>query len=155
MNFAGTEQFAFSQVELWARLTDMAFVSRVIPDVERVERMDAAGFSCRVRPRFSFLSGSLELDFELLEPAAPERLKVRSRGKGIGGAVVVDAEIHLASSESGTDLHWTGTIVSREGLLKPIGPALIQGAAERVINNFWQRFRAALAADGQTPSACK
>jgi carbon monoxide dehydrogenase subunit G len=149
MNFDGTEQFQCSQTHLWERLTDLAFVSRVIPDVERVERIDAAGFACRVRPRFSFLTGSLELNFELLEPAAPERLRVRSRGKGIGAAVVVEAELHLVANGPGTELRWTGTIVSREGLLKPVSAGLIQGAAQRVIDSFWQRFREALVADGR------
>jgi len=152
MNFSGTEQFDCSQVELWARLTDLAFVSRVIPDVDRVDRIDDSGFACRVRPKFSFLTGSFHLAFELIEPVAPERLKVRSHGKGIGAAVVVDAELHLTPAASGTELQWTGIIVSREGLLKPVSPALIQAAAQRVIESFWQRFRAALAADSQTPS---
>src|SRR5882724_630007 len=120
MNFAGTEQFECSQDALWTRLTDMAFVSRVIPDVERVERIDGTGFACRVRPRFSFLTGSLHLAFEIIESTPKERLKVLSRGKGIGAAVVVEAEICLAAHVAGTELHWTGIIVAREGLLKPV-----------------------------------
>jgi len=146
MNFTGTEQFDCGQAELWARLTDMTFVSRVIPDVDRVERIDSTGFACRVRPKFSFLTASLDLAFELIDPAPQERLKVRSRGKGIGAAVVVEAELHLVAVESGTELKWVGTIVSREGLLKPVSPALIQGAARRVIESFWVRFREAIAA---------
>src|SRR5262245_14638691 len=144
MIFSGEQQFDCQRSELWTRLTDMAFVSRVIPDVDRVERIDANGFICKVRPRFSFLTGSLELAFELIERVEPERLKVRSRGKGIGAAVVVDAEIHLVTGSQGAHLRWTGTIVAREGLLKPISPALIQAAAQRVINSFWQKFRAAI-----------
>jgi carbon monoxide dehydrogenase subunit G len=144
MNFTGTEQFAIHQVKLWARLTDLAFVSGVIPDVDRVDRIDSSGFACRIRPRFSFLTGAFDLSFELLDPAPPERLKVRSRGKGIGAAVVVDAELYLAPTSAGTELRWTGTIVSREGLLKPVSPALIQAAAQKVIDSFWQRFRKAL-----------
>jgi carbon monoxide dehydrogenase subunit G len=147
MNFAGSEQFACSQAELWSRLTDMGFVSQVIPDLERVERLEQSGFACRVRPRFSFLTGSLTLAFELVESTPIERLTVRSRGKGIGAAVVVEAELHLTAAESGTELQWIGTIVAREGLLKPVSPALIQGAAQRVIDSFWQRFREAIRAD--------
>src|SRR5947208_1722226 len=154
MNFAGTEQFECSHVELWQRLTDLAFVSGVIPDVVRVDRIDASGFTCRVKPRFSFLTGSLELNFELIEPIAPVQLTVRSRGKGIGTAVVVDADILLAAGPSGTELRWTGTIVSREGLLKPVSAALIQAAAQRVIGSFWQKFRAGLQCNGvQQPPA--
>jgi carbon monoxide dehydrogenase subunit G len=149
MNFTGTEHFECSQTELWSRLSDMVFISRVIPDVDRVQRIDSAGFACRVRPRFSFLSGSLDLAFDMVEALPPGMLKVRSRGKGLGGAVVVDAELQIASRESGSEVLWTGTIVSREGLLKPVSPGLIQGAAQRVIESFWQRFREAIAAAGQ------
>src|SRR5437762_2170811 len=129
MNFAGEQQFECGPAELWVRLTDMTFVSRVIPDVDAIERIDAGGLTCKVRPRFSFLTGSLELTFELVERAEPQRLKVRSRGKGIGSAVVVDAEIYLSASSRGAELRWTGVIVSREGLLKPVSPALLQAAA--------------------------
>jgi carbon monoxide dehydrogenase subunit G len=153
MNFSGEQQFDCQQAELWTRLTDMAFVSRAIPDVDRVEQIDANGFTCKVRPRFSFLTGSLELKFELIERAEPELLKVRTRGKGIGAAVIVDAEIHLATSSQGAELRWSGTIVSREGLLRPVSPALIQAAAQRVIDSFWQKFRAALAEGGGTVPA--
>jgi len=149
MKFAGEQQFECGPAELWARLTDMTFMSRMIPDVEKVERMDASGFTCKVRPRFSFLTGSLALTFEIIERAEPERLKVRSSGKGIGSTVVVDEEIHLTAGSAGTTLRWTGTIVSRDGLLKPISPALLQAAAQRVIDSFWQRFHAALAEGGQ------
>jgi len=144
MNFSGTEHFDCSQADLWSRLNDMTFISSVIPDVDKVERLEPTGFTCKVRPRFAFLTGSLELSFAIVESEPEKRLVVRSRGKGIGAAIVVDIDIHLTQTESGTDLNWTGTIVSREGLLKPVGTGLIQGAAERVIQNLWQNFRAAL-----------
>ena len=147
MNFKGTEHFDSGPAALWACLTDMGFVSRAIPDVDRILRVDQTSFSCKVRPRFSFLTGSLDLTFEIIESAPPVRLKVRSRGKGIGAAVVVEAEVNLAPSGSGTELQWSGAIVSREGLLKPIGPSLIQGAAQRVIDSFWKKFREALPSD--------
>jgi len=155
MNFAGSEKFDCNQVELWARLTDLAFVSRTIPDVDRVDRIDVTGFACRVRPRFSFLTGTLSLTFELLEPVPPQRLKVRSRGKGIGSTVVVEAELQLVANGTGTELQWTGTIVSREGLLKPVSAGLIQGAAQRVIVSFWQRFREAVTVAGQQGNEVK
>lgn len=148
MNFTGSEQFDCGPAEMWARLTDMGFVSRVIPDADRVANLTPTGFSCRVRPRFSFLTGSLDLTFEIIDSAPPGRLKVRSRGKGIGAAVVVEAELHLAPDGNGTQLQWSGAIVAREGLLKPVGPGLIQGAAQRVIDSFWRNFRDAMRSDG-------
>ena len=153
MKFAGEQQFECGPAELWARLTDMTFMSRMIPDVEKVERLETSGFTCKVRPRFSFLTGALELTFEILERAEPERLKVRSISKGIGSTVVVEEEIHLTAAESGATLRWSGTIVSRDGLLKPVSPALLQAAAQRVIDSFWQRFHAAFADGGDATHA--
>ncbi len=150
MNFAGMEKFDCSQIELWGRITDMAFVSRAIPDVERIELTGDSGFACRVRPRFSFLTGSIELVFEIIESIQCERLTVRTRGKGIGSAVVVESQLHLAPAGAGTELRWTGVIVEREGLLKPVGTSLIEGAAQRVITNFWQQFRQVLAEENRT-----
>jgi carbon monoxide dehydrogenase subunit G len=144
MNFAGTEHFEIPPADLWTRLNDMAFISRVIPDVDKIERLEPTGFTCKVRPRFAFLTGSLELSFTIIESEPEKHLVVRSRGKGIGAAVVVDATMDLEPAIDGTNLKWSGTIVSREGLLKPISTGLIQAAAERVINSFWQNFRAAL-----------
>lgn len=144
MNFSGEERFEIEAATVWSCLADMEFVSRAIPDVEKVTKLDATGFSCRVRPRFSFLSGTLDLTFEISGVIPPKQMKIRSRGKGIGAAVVVEAEVQLSAEERATRLHWTGMIVSREGLLKPIGASLIQGAAQRVIDGFWKRFREAL-----------
>lgn len=143
MNFEGTQQFESDPSRLWSCLNDMKFVSSVIPDVDRVLKIDQTSFACKVKPRFSFLTGSLDLTFDVIETASPNRIKVRSRGKGIGAAVVVEAEVNLVPADKGTTLNWTGAIVSREGMLKPIGTSLIQGAAQRVIDNFWQNFRQA------------
>src|SRR5262245_5725697 len=131
MNFSGTERFEILQSDLWARLTDMAFVSRTIPDFDRVERMDASGFACRVRPRLAVLTGSAELAVGSTARVRPERLRVRCRGKGIGAAVAVEVELLRDPAATGTGPRWGGTIVSREGLLKPVSQAPIQAAAQR------------------------
>lgn len=145
MQFQGIELFDCARAELWGRLTDMQFVSCAIPDVDKVTRVEPREFACRVKPRFSFLTGSLDLQFEVVEADEPVRLAIVSRGKGIGGAVVVGADIQLAEVASGTELNWIGTIRERQGLLKPVSAGLIQGAAQRVIGDFWKRFRSALA----------
>ena len=65
MNFEGIEKFDCDPAVLWTNLNDMNFVSRAIPDVDKVTNIDQTSFSCRVRPRFSFLTGSLDLHFEI------------------------------------------------------------------------------------------
>jgi len=99
-----------------------------------------------VRPRFSFLTGGFDLSFEVLDPVPPERLKVRSRGKGIGSAVVVEAELNLAPVATGTELHWTGTIVAREGSRNP-NSGLRQTRSQRMATGDCRRRTDARAAE--------
>ncbi len=152
MNFTGEERFEAAQEQLWDRLTDMKFIANVIPDLERVEQVGSDKLICRVRPQFSFLSGSLRLTFEIMEADPPEHLKVRCRGKGIGASVDVETDIRLIQESDVTILDWNGVIAKREGLLKPVSTGLIQGAAQKVIGDFWIRFRNALGADSDSSS---
>jgi len=39
-DFAGTEHFDVSQADLCSRLNDMSFISSVIPDVDKIERLE-------------------------------------------------------------------------------------------------------------------
>ena len=144
MEFSGTELFESELVDLWGRLTDMTFISGLIPDVERINRIELTEFSCRVRPRLSFLSGALDLTFKIVEAEKPQRLKINTTGKVMGGAVVVEAELLLAARGNRTELAWCGSIVNRKGLLRAVSTSLIQGAAQRVIDDFWTAMHEAL-----------
>ena len=137
MKFSGEENFREERHELWAHLIDVNLMSRTVPDLDRVEHMEPGLLVCRVRPRFSFLSGSLQLTFELVEERAPEMARFHIRSKGIGFAVVVETVVHLADREDGTALVWEGEITERSGLLKPVGRSLIQAAARKVIEGLW------------------
>ena len=144
MQFSGTEEFALERDFVWGRLQDMEFIAQLIPGQTQVDSVQDTSFVCRVRPGFSFLAGSLTLTFDVIESTAPERTKVRVHGKGIGAAVIVEALIRLTPTDPGTTLEWSGELVERRGLLKPISTGLIQAAAEDVIRRFWTSFRSAL-----------
>ncbi len=144
MQFAGQEHIELDPQELWDRLSDMNFISSLIPDSEGAADINSDGFTCRVRPRFMFFQGTMKLAFDVTESQPPERLAVRVTGKSIGAGATIDVEMQLAGAETGTDLQWAAVVAERKGLLKPIGGDLIRGAAERVIGDFWTSFRAAL-----------
>ena len=152
MKFTGEEKFEQAREEIWDRLTDMNFIANLIPDLERVEQIESDRFICRVRPQFAFLSGSLKLTFEIMEADPPDHLKVLCRGKGIGASVDVETDIRLRQESEVTILDWKGVIENRKGLLKPVSTGLIQGAAQKIIGDFWSKLRSALDADSDSPS---
>jgi carbon monoxide dehydrogenase subunit G len=124
----------------------------VIPDLDRIESVERTRLVCHVRPQFAFFSGKVKLTFEVAEQRAPESLKIVVRGKGIGGAVVVEIAIQLVQSGDGGLVNWQGEVVIKEGLFRPIGDTLISAAAGRIVDNLWEGFRNALV---ESPSACK
>jgi carbon monoxide dehydrogenase subunit G len=144
MHFNGQEQFEIDQQTLWDRLTDMNFISSLIPDRERTEEIGDRRFSCRVRPSLGFFKGSLRLAFDIVDSQPTDQLAVRVVGKGIGASVTVNVSMRLAAADVGSTLDWEAVVAERRGLLKPISIDLIQGAAERVISDFWGSFRGAI-----------
>ena len=40
MKFSGEEKFECDQSELWNRVTDMEFLSKIIPDLDHVETVE-------------------------------------------------------------------------------------------------------------------
>ncbi len=144
LHFSGCEEFPLDQMSLWNQLTDMQFISQLIPDVERVKSVSPTELTCRVRPKFSFLTGALDLIFVVTHADEPQLLNIQSTGKGIGAKIIVESELSLAELDAGTQLQWKASIVERQGLLKPVSMSLIQAAAQRVIADFWKAAHQAM-----------
>ena len=87
-----------------------------------------------------------------MEANPPEHLKVVCRGKRIGTSLDVETYIRLNCVSDVTTLDWKGVIAKREGLLKPVSMGVIQAAAQKVISEFWMRFRNAIGSDPDSPS---
>ncbi len=115
MQFSGEEKFECDQSELWNRVTDMEFLSRIIPDLDRVESVEPKRLVCRVRPKFAFLSGSFKLTFETLAEDPPTHARLRISGKGIGSAMIIETALRLVAEDQCTRLTWEAEIVERDG----------------------------------------
>ena len=144
MQLSGSEMFHVPTAEIWCRLVDMDFMSRMIPNMERIDEVELDHFTCRVRPRLSFFSGKVTLRFEIRRCEPPHRLLVSVHGKGMGGAVTVDIELNLEDKDSGSVIGWNGIVSHKEGLFRPVGDGLISAAATRIAGEVWATFRDAL-----------
>ena len=144
MQLRGEEQFSLPPEGVWERLVDLNFMAQAVPDLVRVEKAEPNHLVCRVRPGFSFLSGSLTLTFDLVAQQPAESATYRVHGKGVGASVLVETVVRLAAQAGGTQLTWTSDILERGGLLKPIGTSLIQAAANKITADVWAEFRRGL-----------
>lgn len=140
----GTRDFTQAPEALFASLTDPAFLVGCVPDVDQVKQTDADGAVFVIRPGFSFVRGTLETDMRITEKAFPAA-KVRLESKGIGSSSTVEATFTLAAQEGGTRVNWVAEVTELGGLLKMIPPGLVQGAAQKVIADVFDRIAAQLA----------
>jgi len=160
LRLEGCEDFQLSRLEMWDHMTDMEFLSRMVPDLQEVVRSEPGMLVCRVRPGFSFLRGSLEITFETTKQQPPTLAEIQVKSKGIGSSVSVLTSfelVELANDEMGkepgsnsngkTRLHWTAEVQELGGLLKPVSRDLIEAVAGRIVAQIWTNVRRELAPD--------
>jgi carbon monoxide dehydrogenase subunit G len=141
--FEGDRDFATPLPELFAKLTDVPFLVECVPDVETVRAADADRAELVLRPGFAFVRGTLDVTMRVVEKAEPNA-RVQLMSKGIGSSSEVEATLALTPTEAGTRVHWAAEVKSLGGLLKMVPAGLIRGAAEKVINDAWDRVAAKL-----------
>jgi len=145
MNFSGTEYFDAPQETVFDLVTDLSFTAKTLPGLERVEKLEPTHLECRVKPTFSFLTGGMQMVFDILETERPSFAKMRVKGKGIGATVVIETSVRLSGENGGTRLDWSSQVTELGGLIKAVSKSLIEGAAKRVVSDSWKTFREHLA----------
>jgi hypothetical protein len=147
LRFEGERQFPGSPEAVFARLTDPHFLVPCVPDVETVRAIHSDGADLVLKPGFAFVRGTLEVGMRRQDPQPPRSVRFEMTSKGIGSSATVVATLTLQPQGlSDTTVHWIAEVKSLGGLLKLVPAGLIRGAAEKVINDAWDRISVAWAA---------
>ncbi len=133
VRFEGEKHFVQSPSLLWGRLTDPAFLLTCLPDLDRVESVDADGASFVLRPGFSFVRGTLQARLTILAKTPETSARYRLEARGIGSDSTVEVTLTLIPQEGGTLLHHAAEVTQLGGLLKLVPSGLISGAAQKVV----------------------
>jgi carbon monoxide dehydrogenase subunit G len=145
MNFAGNEHFEAPLETVFDQITDLEQTVRSLPGLERVEKLEPTRAEVRVKPAFSFVTGSMHMGFEVLERERPHTARMRVRGKGIGASVVIETALKLSAEGAGTRMEWSSEVTELTGLLKAVSKPLIEAAAKKIVSDSWVAFRNRLA----------
>lgn len=143
-HFAGDKSFPLPVAEVSAKLSDAAWLVGCIQDAQ-VSQATADRAAWKLKPKLSFLTGSLDLVLEVMarEPGKSAAWKIVS--KAIGATSTVNARLEFREAEGGgTTVHWTGDLAEVTGLLKMVPKGLIQATAEKVIEDVWAAVGARL-----------
>src|SRR3954463_9807238 len=94
--FEGERTFSLPVEQVWARLSDAAFLVRCVPEatVHGEPERDRARYA--VKPGFSFARGSMDVTMEIVEREDPGAVKFRLTSKGIGSSNVVETALRMS-----------------------------------------------------------
>ncbi len=139
LRFEGDKELSAPLEQVWSKLSDARFLIQCVPDVDRVHQADADHASLTVRPGLAFVTGNLDVTVRLHDKVEPNSFKIDLISKGIGSSSTVEVTQTLSATATGTQVHWVAEVKQLGGLLKLVPSGLIQGAAQRVIGDVWNR----------------
>src|SRR4051812_39136117 len=151
LRFEGDRRFARPVADVFASLTDARFLVPCVPDVSAVKVLEPGRAELTLRPGFAFVRGTLEVQMQVLNAVAPQSARVVLTSKGIGSSSEVHATLAFSEADGTTLVHWAAEVRSLGGLLKMVPSGLISGAAQKVINDAWDRIDRALASGNGQP----
>jgi carbon monoxide dehydrogenase subunit G len=138
--------------QVWAFMMDIPAVSRCVPGVDGVARIDDETYSgvmsVRVGPIQVRLDGRVVLA-ERDEAARQARMDFQAADKRVNGAVNAKMRLQLSSTADGrqTDVE-ISTDANVMGKLGEFGQAVIRKKADQIVQEFARNLSAAVAARG-------
>jgi uncharacterized protein len=143
IHFEGDRSFSLPITEVALKLSDAGFLVNCLPDSQITEATpDKAVW--KLRPKLSFLTGGLnaEMATTAREPGKSVAFKVFTKALGASSTVITN--LTFLEAEGGTVVHWTGELTEVTGLLKAVPKGLLQGTAQKVIDDVWAAVTARL-----------
>ena len=145
IHFAGDKLIPLTVAEVAAKLSDAGYVANCVPDAQVTEATADKSVG-KIKPKLSFLTGSLTLTAEVTARDPGKSVVFRVESKAMGASSTVESKLEFAEAEGGTVVHWTGDLVAVTGLLKMVPKGLLEGTAKKVIEDVWDAVAAKLAA---------
>lgn len=145
IQFEGDKSFTLPIAVVSLKLSDAGFLVNCLPDSQITEATpDKAAW--KLRPKLSFLTGGLnaEITCTAREPGKSVTFKVFTKAIGASSTVTTSLTFREADG-GGTLVHWIGELTEVTGLLKAVPKGLLQGTAQKVIDDVWAAVTAKLA----------
>ena len=149
MELNGEQLIPASQQRTWDALNDPEVLKACIPGCETLERTDDGGFTASLALRIGPVSAKFKGRLALSDVQAPERYTIHFDGQGgMAGFGKGSAQVQLAPVDGGTRLQFAAK-AQVGGKLAQVGSRLVDAAAGKITNDFFNAFNARVQADAE------
>ena len=144
MTMNGEVQLAAPREAVWEKLNDPAVLKACIPGCEELERTDDGGFRAVAKMKVGPVSARFKGKVALSDLDPPNGYKISGEGEGgVAGFAKGGAVVKLTEKDGGTLLSYD--VESQiGGKLAQLGQRLVNGAAKKVADDFFQSFATAV-----------
>ena len=143
MKVSGSYLFPAPPEQVWALLNDPKRLAKCLPGCERLEPDGPDRYKAIIKFALAAISGQYSGSVELSEKKPPRSLRLRLEGKGTPGFVTGEGQLELAEKHGQTELRYTGE-AQVGGMIAGIGQRMIEGAARKLIQQFFESAAAQL-----------
>ncbi len=145
MEMTGEQLIRASQADTWAALNDPEILKACIPGCESIERSSENEYLVQMTARVGPVSAKFKGKMTLSNIRAPNSYSIAFEGQGgVAGFAKGGADVSLAAEGRDTRLAYK-VKANVGGKLAQIGSRLVDAAANKVANDFFNAFNEKLA----------
>ena len=146
MTMSGEQQLAAPRETVWAKLNDPEVLKACIPGCESLEVTGENEFLAVATNKVGPVKATFKGKVRLTDLDPPNGYKIVGEGEGgVAGFAKGSADVRLSDKDGGTLLTYN-VDAQIGGKLAQLGQRLINGAAKKMADEFFQKFAAAVAA---------
>ena len=144
MTMSGEYQLPAEQQAVWEKLNDPAILKACIPGCQELEKTGDNGFRAIATIKIGPVKATFKGSVTLSDIDPPNGYKISGQGEGgVAGFAKGGATVHLAPKDGGTLLTYN-VEAQIGGKLAQLGQRLVNGAAKKVADDFFQSFATAV-----------
>jgi carbon monoxide dehydrogenase subunit G len=147
VKLAGTALLPGSREEVWKLLTDPERLVKILPGAERLEPDGPDRYKVSVKFGIAAITGKYAGAVQLTDQKPPDSLRMRVEGKGLPGFMKGDGQIQLRQKGEQTEVRYSGE-AQVGGLIASVGQRMIEGAAKKIVQQFFDAAAAQLRKPG-------
>ncbi|HEV2175648.1 MAG TPA: carbon monoxide dehydrogenase subunit G [Terriglobia bacterium] len=148
MKLEGAFTVAAPRSTVWENLMNPDVLARALPGCEKMEPNADGSYQAELRVGIGAIKGTYSGRVEILDPVPLEHYRMKVEGKGTGGFVRGEGTLTLSDSGPATAgaSAPARTIISYRGdahvggLIASVGQRLLQGAAQKIVGQFFEAF---------------
>ncbi|MGA2816321.1 MAG: carbon monoxide dehydrogenase subunit G [Xanthobacteraceae bacterium] len=144
MTMSGEYQLAVPRETVWEKLNDVETLKACIPGCEQLDKLSDTEMQAVAVVKIGPVKAKFKGKVTLSDLDPPNGYKISGQGDGgIAGFATGGAAVKLAPKDGGTLLTYT-VEAQIGGKLAQLGQRLVNGAAKKLADDFFQKFAAAV-----------